>query len=79
MNFYKIVLTRGEPVIFEESIIDKILAFSGELFKVWNKDKTKFDVIHKSHIVQIYFDHEINDQDYELIDGVYKLRKDIVK
>ena len=79
MNYYKVVLSKGVPLILDEQKTDEIINHSGNLIKIWNKDKTKFDVINKAHIVQIHFDHQDDKKDYELIDGVYKLRKEIVK
>ena len=81
MNYYKIVLSKGVPLILDERKTDEIIDYPGpsSLIKIWNEDKTKFDVINKAHIVQIYFDHQDDKQEYELVDGVYKLRKDIKK
>ena len=79
MNYYKVVLSKGVPLILDEQKTDEIINHSGNLIKIWNKDKTKFDVINKAHIVQIHFDHRDEKQEYELIDGAYKLRKEIIK
>lgn len=77
MRFYKIVMSKGDPLIVEELKVEKILEYDKNLVRVWDKDHIKFDIINKSHIVQIYFDHETNKQEYELVDGVYKLKKEI--
>ncbi len=78
MNYYKIILSRGEPLILDEVKVNGILKSEVNLLKIWDREQKHFDIINKAHIVQIYFDHEDNKQEYELIDGVYKLRKDIV-
>ena len=78
MKFYKVIMSRGEPLIIEENRLNAILKSPSPLIKVWNKDKTKFNLVNRSHIVQAYFDHETNKQEFELVDGVYKLKKDIV-
>ena len=76
MKYYKIVLSKGDPIIVDEIKVEKILSCDENLIKIWNEDHTIFNVINKSHIVQIRFDHENKKEKYELVDNVYKLKKE---
>ena len=76
MKYYKIVLSKGEPIIVDEIKVEKILSCDENLVKIWNEDHTKFNVINKAHIVQIRFDHENKIEKYEFVNNVYKLKKE---
>lgn len=82
MRFYKVFLTRGVPLILSEKKLDEALNYPSNLVKIWDDKHEKFELINKSCIVQSYFDHEVKEEKFELIDGVYKrvsTKKEIIK
>lgn len=77
MIYYKITMSKGQDLVLSEVQLDAVLASKDSIVKINNKENKRYELMNKNHIVQSHFDHEDDNQEFELVDGVYKLRKDI--